>query len=105
MIVRRVATMSAAKCYAKSLKKNEDKSVGSDRSNTEPRIMSRIGKKPVAIASGVKVNLDGRNIAVEGPKGKLSYEHRPEVSVEVGDDNQLWSLERTTTVRRERITV
>ena len=51
--------------------------------------MSRIGKKPVAIASGVQVSLDGRNIQVEGPKGKLSYEHRPEVSVTVGDDNQV----------------
>lgn len=45
--------------------------------------MSRIGKKPVSIVSGSKVSLDGRAISVEGPKGKLSYEHRPEVSVTV----------------------
>ena len=52
--------------------------------------MSRLGKKPVAIPSGAKVSLDGRTIQVEGPKGKLSYEHRPEVSVEVQDaDNQV----------------
>lgn len=52
--------------------------------------MSRLGKKPVAIPSGAKVSLDGRTIHVEGPKGKLSYEHRPEVTVEVQDaDNQV----------------
>ena len=45
--------------------------------------MSRIGNKPVPIASGVTVSLDGRNVNVEGPKGKLSLEHRPEVSVAV----------------------
>lgn len=33
--------------------------------------MSRIGKKPVAIPSGVKVVLDTGLVRVEGPKGKL----------------------------------
>ncbi len=47
--------------------------------------MSRIGKKPVPIAKGATITLDGRTINVEGPKGKLSFEHRPEVSVEVGE--------------------
>lgn len=48
--------------------------------------MSRLGKKPVAIPSGVKVALDGRMITVEGKLGTLKYEHRPEVTVEVNDD-------------------
>jgi len=45
--------------------------------------MSRIGKKPITVPSGVTVKLDPktRAIDVEGPKGKLSYVHRPEVSV------------------------
>lgn len=43
--------------------------------------MSRIGKKPVPVLEGVKVSIQGREISVEGPKGKLTYEHRPEVSV------------------------
>jgi len=45
--------------------------------------MSRIGKKPIAVPSGVKVSLDPKkcSITIEGPKGKLSYEYRPEVSV------------------------
>jgi large subunit ribosomal protein L6 len=33
--------------------------------------MSRIGKKPIPIPQGVKVNLDGRLVRAEGPKGKL----------------------------------
>lgn len=48
--------------------------------------MSRIGKKPVAIPSGVKVNVADREVAVEGKLGKLVWSHRPEVTVEVDDD-------------------
>jgi len=45
--------------------------------------MSRIGKKPVTVPAGVKVNLDpkSRVINIEGPKGKLSFPYRPEVKV------------------------
>jgi large subunit ribosomal protein L6 len=49
--------------------------------------MSRIGNKPVAIVDGVKVAVNGRTVNVEGPKGKLSWEHRPEVSVAVDGKN------------------
>lgn len=45
--------------------------------------MSRIGNKPVPIADGVKVSVAGGAINVEGPKGKLTYQHRPEVEVAV----------------------
>ena len=47
--------------------------------------MSRIGKKPVPIPGGVKVAVNNRLIEIEGPKGKLQYEHRPEVNVSVED--------------------
>ena len=43
--------------------------------------MSRIGNKPVVIPSGVKVAVDGQNVAVEGPKGKLQQTFRPEVKI------------------------
>ncbi len=43
--------------------------------------MSRIGKKPVDVLDGVNVSVDGSMITVEGPKGKLQYECRPEVEV------------------------
>jgi len=35
--------------------------------------MSRIGKMPVAIPSGVEVNLTGQNISIKGPKGTLTH--------------------------------
>lgn len=47
--------------------------------------MSRIGKKPVRISDGANVSIQGRTVQVEGPKGKLTYEHRPEVTVSVDD--------------------
>jgi large subunit ribosomal protein L6 len=34
-------------------------------------IMSRIGKKPIAVPAGVKVNIQGNLVSVQGPKGKL----------------------------------
>jgi len=34
--------------------------------------MSRIGRKPIAVPSGVKVTIDGRTVTVTGPKGTLS---------------------------------
>ncbi|HWY69692.1 MAG TPA: 50S ribosomal protein L6 [Terriglobales bacterium] len=33
--------------------------------------MSRIGKKPITVPSGVKVNIQGNLVSVQGPKGKL----------------------------------
>lgn len=45
--------------------------------------MSRIGNKPVPIIDGVKISVTNGVINVEGPKGKLSYAHRPEVDVTV----------------------
>jgi large subunit ribosomal protein L6 len=39
--------------------------------------MSRVGKKPVAIPAGVKVNVHPDRIAFEGPKGKLESPLRP----------------------------
>lgn len=43
--------------------------------------MSRIGNKPVVIPDKVKVQIADRTITVEGPLGKLQWEHRPEVTV------------------------
>jgi large subunit ribosomal protein L6 len=45
--------------------------------------MSRIGKKPVPIPAGVKVNIADREISVEGKLGKLVWSHRPEIQVAV----------------------
>lgn len=45
--------------------------------------MSRIGKKPVDIPNNVKVTIDGHEIKVEGPKGKLSLNFHPRIDLAV----------------------
>lgn len=35
--------------------------------------MSRVGKSPVKIQQGVKVNIQGQLVKIEGPKGKLEW--------------------------------
>ena len=45
--------------------------------------MSRIGKKPIAIPAGVTVTINGQDITVKGPKGELSFNFRPEITVAV----------------------
>ncbi|MHC4985022.1 MAG: 50S ribosomal protein L6 [Planctomycetota bacterium] len=47
--------------------------------------MSRIGQKPIAVPKGVTVTIADRTVSVEGPKGKLSFQHRPEITVELDD--------------------
>jgi large subunit ribosomal protein L6 len=43
--------------------------------------MSRIGRKPLAVPDGVKVQVSDCTVSVEGPLGKLQWTHRPEVTV------------------------
>ena len=43
--------------------------------------MSRVGKKPVAVPSGVTANVDGQLVKVKGAKGELSFLVPEEVSV------------------------
>ena len=43
--------------------------------------MSRIGKKSVAVPSGVTVTIDGQAITVKGPKGQLSWTVVDEIEV------------------------
>jgi large subunit ribosomal protein L6 len=47
--------------------------------------MSRIGKKPIPVPSGVTVSVDGSTIKVKGPKGELTREIRSEIAVEQKD--------------------
>ncbi|SDU20946.1 50S ribosomal protein L6 [Stappia sp. ES.058] len=48
--------------------------------------MSRIGKKPVPVPSGVTATINGQNVAVKGPKGELSFVVNDLVLVEMTDD-------------------
>jgi len=43
--------------------------------------MSRIGKKAVAVPSGVTANVDGQTVKVKGPKGALQYVVPDDISV------------------------
>jgi large subunit ribosomal protein L6 len=70
--------------------------------------MSRIGKKPVAVPSGVTVSLDGSDLTVKGPKGELAMTFVPEVAVSQDDGGlaltpvnetkrarSMWGMQRT----------
>ena len=47
--------------------------------------MSRIGKKPVPVPSGVTANVEGQTVKMKGPKGLLSFVVPDEVSVKLED--------------------
>jgi large subunit ribosomal protein L6 len=48
--------------------------------------MSRIGKMPIGLPAGVRVEIDGHNISVTGKKGSLSRTIHPDISVELKDN-------------------
>jgi large subunit ribosomal protein L6 len=48
--------------------------------------MSRIGKRPVPLPSGVTATTEGRTLSVRGPKGTLSLQMREEISYDVSED-------------------
>ena len=49
--------------------------------------MSRIGRLPIAVPSGVDVTIDGRRLVVKGPKGELTRELHPDMSLDREDGN------------------
>jgi large subunit ribosomal protein L6 len=51
--------------------------------------MSRIGKLPVAVPSGVEVTINGQHISVKGPKGTLEHTIAEPITVERDDDGTL----------------
>jgi large subunit ribosomal protein L6 len=48
--------------------------------------MSRIGRLPITVPSGVDVTIDGRTLTVKGPKGSLTRELHPDITVARKDD-------------------
>lgn len=48
--------------------------------------MSRIGKQPIPIPSGVQVTVDGRSVTVKGPKGELQRDVHPDVGLQLEGD-------------------
>lgn len=55
--------------------------------------MSRIGKSPVNIPSGVDVKLNGTNVTVKGPKGELSQDIDSCVTLSIEDNTITFSRE------------
>ena len=47
--------------------------------------MSRIGKKPIEIPSGVNITLDGKTIRIKGPKGEMQWTYPERIAVTVGE--------------------
>ncbi len=64
--------------------------------------MSRIGRKPVPVPGGVKVALADSTVSVEGPKGKLSFPYRTEVSVRYDEAAKEIVVERANDERESR---
>lgn len=62
--------------------------------------MSRIGRQPIAVPSGVEVDVDGQRVRVHGPRGELQRELPAEVSVVV--DGTSVRVERRDDSRRAR---
>jgi large subunit ribosomal protein L6 len=49
--------------------------------------MSRVGKQPIPVPSGVEVSIEGAHVTVKGPKGTLEHDAPPTISVSRdGDD-------------------
>jgi large subunit ribosomal protein L6 len=51
--------------------------------------MSRVGKKPITIPSGVEVTIDGPRVGVKGPKGELAHVAPETITVEREGDELL----------------
>ncbi|MDJ0734670.1 MAG: 50S ribosomal protein L6 [Nostocaceae cyanobacterium] len=51
--------------------------------------MSRIGKRPITVPAKVEVTIDGTKVSVKGPKGELSRELSPNVTVSKEGDTLL----------------
>ena len=63
--------------------------------------MSRIGKLPIAVPSGVDVAIDQSLVTVKGPKGTLSHSVAAPIIVEKGEDGVL-SVKRPNDERESR---
>lgn len=48
--------------------------------------MSRIGKLPITVPSGVEITIDGRTVTAKGPKGTLSHTAVEPITIERDDD-------------------
>ncbi len=62
--------------------------------------MSRVGYKPIQIPSGVKINVDGQVVTVEGPKGKMEQSLDDSISVQI--EGEVLSVSRANDSKQSR---
>jgi large subunit ribosomal protein L6 len=62
--------------------------------------VSRIGKQPIPVPSGVEVTIDGSHVTVKGPKGTLSQSFDP--SIEIALEEGVVNVRRPNDERRHR---
>lgn len=62
--------------------------------------MSRVGKSPVKLPSGVKINVNGQSVLVEGPKGKLSFNLSERVTLE--KEGEVVNLKRASDSKTDK---
>ena len=63
--------------------------------------MSRIGRLPIPVPSGVDVTIDGSTVSVKGPKGTLSHTVAAPITVERAEDGTL-QVQRPDDERQSR---
>ena len=64
--------------------------------------MSRIGKQPVAYPAGVKVQVSGGKVRVEGPKGKLELDYHRNMNVQLDEAAKVIRVTRPDDERLNR---
>jgi large subunit ribosomal protein L6 len=47
--------------------------------------MSRIGRMPIAVPSGVQIKIDGHQVSVKGKRGEMTREFHPDIEIELDD--------------------
>lgn len=62
--------------------------------------MSRIGNLPIELPRGVKVDISGRNVVVNGAKGTLTQSFHPDMTI--GLDNGVLSVSRPTDSKQHK---
>lgn len=66
--------------------------------------MSRIGKQPVPVPSGVDVTIEGQNVSVKGPKGSLNLTVAEPITVARNEDGAIVVAVPTTSGATARCT-
>jgi large subunit ribosomal protein L6 len=62
--------------------------------------VSRVGRKPITVIKGVKVDAKDHHVTITGPKGELSADVHPDITLEVKEDRI--TLSRSSDLKEQR---